>query len=95
MRPKRLANPRRLARRAGKVDQMSRGPCPPSAMHRVITPSDHPFDPEPALRETPISITAYPWAAISAVRKVADFGLPIAGPVSLSTSSTEYSPLLI
>ena len=29
---------------------MSRGLCPPAVTHLVITPSEHPFDPEPALR---------------------------------------------
>ena len=49
MRPTLLANPRRPARRAGKVDKVSRGLCPPAATHLVITPSEHLFDPEPAL----------------------------------------------
>ena len=50
MRPTLIANLRRPARRAGKVDKVSRGLCPPAVTHLVITPSEHPFDPEPALR---------------------------------------------
>ena len=50
MRPTLLANLRRPARRAGKVDKVSRGLCPPAVTHLAITSGKHPFDPEPALR---------------------------------------------
>ena len=48
-RPTLLANPRRPARRAGKVDKVSRGLCPPAATHLAITSGEELFDPEPAL----------------------------------------------
>ena len=44
-----LVNPRRLARRAGKLDQMSRGLSPPVAKHLGSTSDKHLFDLEPTL----------------------------------------------
>ena len=39
-----LVNLRRLARRTDKLDQMSRGVCPPAATHLGITSGKHLFD---------------------------------------------------
>ena len=49
MRVELLVNPRRSARRAGKVEQMSRGLCQPAATHFVMTSGKHLFELEPAL----------------------------------------------
>ena len=44
-----LVNLRRSARRTDKLDQMSRGLCPPAATHLGITSGKHLFDLEPTL----------------------------------------------
>ena len=48
-RPKLLANLRRSARRAGKVNKVSRDLCQPASKRLTFTSSEHLFDPEPAL----------------------------------------------
>ena len=50
MRPMRIVNQRRPARRTDKVDEMTRGLCPPAATHLGISSGKHLFDLEHTLR---------------------------------------------
>ena len=50
MRRTTLVNQRRSARRADKVDEMSRGTCEPASMHLLFTSGAHLFELERSLR---------------------------------------------
>ena len=63
-----LVNLRKVARRTDKVDQLTRGLCPPAATHLGISSGKHLFDLEHTLRPLvkltashPCSTTGFGW----------------------------------